>query len=175
MDDWMQLSRAAWDNNKCFYFSAKETHVMRIIYSKWSGRSFTRAGRSLRSGQMNRQLNVKCSVSTWAIGFHTEMRRLILFLVLLKIMSKIGGQQRRSKTWEAQLCSRKAWIMKRLQHWYWQFLFSQSGGKKKVNTSSCFMKALKQPVFLATHIYIYILTATQETILPNLSATPMLL
>lgn len=37
MDDWMRLSHIAWDNNKCFYFSMKGTHVMRIIYSKWNG------------------------------------------------------------------------------------------------------------------------------------------
>lgn len=81
---------------------------------------------------------VKCSISTpSSFKFHEKWG------VPTKTVTKTVQCYRRHKSW---LCSRKSWIMKRLQLWYWQFLFSLQEKKKRHSVNSHFMKALSQPV-----------------------------
>lgn len=104
---------------------------------------------------------VKCSISTpSSFKFHEKWG------VPTKTVTKTVQCYRRHKSW---LCSRKSWIMKRLQLWYWQFLFSLQEKKRKEKKAPLSQFALHES-FIPGSVF---LAVALETIPFNFSPTPI--
>lgn len=168
MDDCMRLSHIARDNNKCFYFSMKATHAMRIIYSKWN--SSTDYSRALLGALMiqkpwqfgklwNKQaceLNVRYWLRLLSLRFHKKNEVFNFFftqskqwLTLQKI--KLGRLTLLREVLDNEKTPAPILTVS---------LFMPEKKRQSVNMPSCFMKALWQSVCFWQPI----LTAMQETI-----------